>query len=144
MSQHGYIVVPIKNHPRSSKEGYIKECVLIAEKALGKYLPSNAIIHHLDGNPSNDQNNNLVICGNQAYHSFIHQRKRAKDACGNVHWRKCIKCREYDASENLHPKIHLAGKKASPIFKVVKKKETRTSPGKFLLPDRNHMLRRRA
>lgn len=75
--------------------------VLIAEKALGRPLPPGACVHHADGDPTNDANDNLVICPNQAYHSLIHVRMRAAAACGNPNWRKCRRCHKFDAPENL-------------------------------------------
>jgi len=59
------------------KEGAGLAHVLIAEKALGKKLPPGAVVHHADGNPSNNKNSNLVICPSQAYHMLIHARTRA-------------------------------------------------------------------
>lgn len=79
----------------------ILEHRIAAEKALGKPLPAGAVVHHFDRDRSNDKNNNLVICENRAYHHFIHVRQRAKEAGVNLRWRKCGKCKEYDAVENL-------------------------------------------
>lgn len=56
-------------------EGYKMEHVLLAEKALGRKLPEGAVVHHMDGNPSNNhQPFNLVICPDQAYHALLHKR----------------------------------------------------------------------
>lgn len=75
--------------------------VLIAERALGKPLPAGAHVHHVDGDRSNDRNDNLVICPDAAYHQLLHRRQRALDACGHADWRKCHICKQYDAPENL-------------------------------------------
>jgi len=97
----GYVLITIENHPRKNSDGYVNEHFLVAEKALGKYLPAKAIIHHIDGNPSNNKNNNIVICENRKYHNLLHVRKRAIDACGNPKWRKCYICKKYDDPKNL-------------------------------------------
>ena len=97
----GYILIAMKNHPRSNKDGYVAEHYLIAEKALGKSLPPKAIIHHLDGSPAKNKNNNIVICENKSYHHLLHVRQRAKDAGFAVNWRKCNSCKKYDAPENM-------------------------------------------
>ena len=81
--------------------GRQKEHVLIAAAALGKTLPQGAHVHHVDGNPLNNRNENLVICPDNAYHQLLHRRERALDACGHADWRKCHLCKRYDAPENL-------------------------------------------
>lgn len=67
----------------SIKEGYVRvlidgkmyrQHVLLAEKALGKQLPKGAVVHHVDGNGTNNDTNNLVICQDQNYHLLLHRR----------------------------------------------------------------------
>ncbi len=72
----GRVLVQSSNHPRAQQRGYVFEHILVAERALGKFLPSGAVVHHVDSVPSNNENNNLVICQNQAYHMLIHSRTR--------------------------------------------------------------------
>ena len=78
------------------------EHVLIAESVIGKALPKGACVHHIDGNPHNNANSNLVICQSQAYHMLIHQRQAALEAIGNADWRACNICKKYNAPENLY------------------------------------------
>jgi len=91
----GYIVV--------TRNGVTKyQHVMVAEQALGKALPVNAVVHHVDENPSNNDPSNLVICPDDAYHLLLHQRLRAFAATGHYDWRLCCRCSTYDAPENLH------------------------------------------
>lgn len=90
----------------TSRQGYKfngakQEHISAAEKAIGKPLPSGAVVHHLDGNPSNNDSGNLLVCPSQAYHRLIHQREDAFDACGNAGHRKCVRCGRYEAPENM-------------------------------------------
>ena len=79
-----------ENHPSWKGGNHITR----AEKALGKPLPKGAQVHH-------HTPKELVICQNDSYHKFIHQRQRAFNACGHANWRKCRYCKTYDSHQNL-------------------------------------------
>ncbi len=81
----------------------VAEHVLIAERALGKSLPSAAQVHHVNGDGLDNRPENLVICPDQKYHALLHQRQRALDACGNASYRKCPHCGIYDDPKNMAP-----------------------------------------
>lgn len=90
-----------QDHPKSDGYGRVKEHILIAENVLGYYLPEGVEIHHVNGIRSDNRNENLVICEDRNYHRLLHVRTRALKECGNVDWRKCWICKEYDSIENL-------------------------------------------
>ena len=94
----GYLV--LRKPARDGRE--IFEHVLIAEKALGKSLPDGAEVHHWDENKANNKNSNLVICPDLDYHRLLHQRMRAKEACGHANWLHCHLCNKYDDPKNLY------------------------------------------
>jgi len=96
---YGYKIISMPNHPRRNKANHVMEHVLIAEKALGKFLPRKTEIHHF---PSIKDFTHLVICQDHAYHFLLHVRYRALLACGNPNWRKCGYCKKYDDIKNLH------------------------------------------
>ena len=95
----GYVCILNRNHPRASSNGYVREHILIAEKALGKPLPVNAVVHH-------HTPEQLVICENQAYHLLLHQRTKALKACGHADWIKCGYCKQYDDPTKLVGRYH--------------------------------------
>lgn len=94
VSTWGYRMVLMPEHPRAEITGYVREHILLAEKALGKPLPVQAIVHHANGDKCD--NKNLVICESGAYHKLLHVRMKAYKACGHANWLKCQFCGLYD------------------------------------------------
>lgn len=92
---HGYRLLSDGKHDK------VREHIVIAERALGRPLPPEAVVHHVDEDRANNAPSNLVICPDRAYHNLLHQRMRARDACGNPNWLRCCRCKTYDDPANL-------------------------------------------
>jgi hypothetical protein len=101
-SSRGYVRLKLPSHPRASADGYVLEHVVVAEAALGRPLPSQAVVHHINGDKTDNRPSNLIICEDHAYHMLLHRRQRAFAECGNANWHRCLICKEYDAPENLY------------------------------------------
>ena len=97
-----YVVLYKPNHPNSNTQGRIREHVYKATLALGRALKNKELVHHVDSNPKNNENSNLIICENAKYHALLHARTDALDACGNADFMKCAYCGEYDDPINMY------------------------------------------
>lgn len=96
----GYVRLYRPEHPKAGSNGYVMEHVLVAEKAIGKYLPDGAVVHHINELRGDNRNENLLVC-DRAYHATLHARMRARQATGNPNWLRCSLCKTHDAPENL-------------------------------------------
>lgn len=101
IDRKGYVSVLMPEHHRADSMGYVSEHILMVEKVLGKPLPEKAVIHHVNETKNDNRNNNFVICEDNAYHTFLHQRMRAYRESGHADWRKCWLCKTYDSPQNL-------------------------------------------
>lgn len=96
-----YIILHKPNHPNSNSQHKVREHVYKAAKALGKAVPTGVHVHHVDKNPKNNLNTNLVVC-TEAYHKLLHARSDAYDATGDANKMKCAYCHEYDDPQNMY------------------------------------------
>jgi hypothetical protein len=98
----GCILIKDPSHLRAdSYTGYVYEHILVAEKALGKPLTIDIIVHHFNEVRSDNRPENLVICQDENYHRLLHKRTRAFKECGHAGWLKCQFCKQYDDPKNM-------------------------------------------
>jgi hypothetical protein len=120
VNDNGYHMTYVPTHPRASN-GYVRTHILIAEKALGRLLPSSVQVHHARGVSNNKY---LVICEDDAYHRLLHQRTRAYRASGSVTAVKCRYCKKWNevgVKEMYTPKIPSQSYHRSCIVKAFRK-----------------------
>lgn len=101
VTQKGYVELSVPSHPRARRGGRVFEHTLVAEAALGKYLPSTAVVHHVDRDKSRNVGGNLVVCEDQTYHLLLHRRERALDATGDPNKAQCRYCQAWDLPERF-------------------------------------------
>lgn len=73
---HGRVIVYCPHHPRPNFDKcYVYRYRLIMEMVLGRLLERNEIVHHLNGDPSDDRVCNLRVM-TQAEHAAEHMLER--------------------------------------------------------------------
>lgn len=62
ISQNGYKLIWIPEHPKAFAGGWYYEHVVIVEKKLNRVLRYGETVHHIDENKTNNIIKNLFVC----------------------------------------------------------------------------------
>ncbi len=73
----------------------------IVETVMGRKLKTHEVVHHINGDSLDNRNENLLVC-TDAYHRLIHHREKARDACGNPNFVRCIYCKQWDDPSSMY------------------------------------------
>ena len=71
IQMQGYWWVWNPDHPKSNN-GRVRECVVVAEKILGRQLQKPELVHHINGDKLDDRPENLYIFPTKKEHSSYH------------------------------------------------------------------------
>lgn len=70
----GYIAVYFPDHPKSTKDGYVMEHVLVMECAIGRWLTDDEVVHHINRKKDDNRLENLKLMTNSEhmrYHMLL-------------------------------------------------------------------------
>lgn len=68
IDRDGYVLVPAYNHPNCNAIGFIRLHRLLMERKIGRYLTSDEIVHHIDGDVQNNTIENLQLMDKSTHH----------------------------------------------------------------------------
>jgi hypothetical protein len=77
-TSNGYILVFNPDHPNARKHGYVSQHVLLMSEKIGRALNDNEVVHHIDGNKSNNNMDNLELMAKFDHKSFHSKQPRKR------------------------------------------------------------------
>lgn len=66
--RYGYVLVRAPGHPFANAGGYVREHRLVMERVLGRILLPGEVVHHADGDRSNNAPENLELYARNSDH----------------------------------------------------------------------------
>jgi hypothetical protein len=83
LANNNHFFVRVPNHPHCNKNKQVSLATLIMESHIGRYLNHDEVVHHKDGNPHNNDINNLQLLADKE-HRMLHFRLRKRNNKGQL------------------------------------------------------------
>ena len=103
--RNDYIFIYAPERPNHDKRGYVQLHRLIMEDILGRYLEPQEVVHHIDGDRTNNFEENLELIENNIIHLST-KHNTGKDTSGRV----CRECgRNYSQKRTCNGRENWCG-----------------------------------
>ncbi len=89
-----YVIVHRPDHPMSGKNGKLLEHRLVMSEHLGRLLGRHEVVHHKDGNRSNNSIENLELLQGHKAHAEVHAKESELYQLRDQGLLRCSSCRE--------------------------------------------------
>jgi hypothetical protein len=70
---NGYIWIKREDHPNRTRDGYVFEHRLVMEQHIGRYLTEDEVVHHINGDKTDNDISNLHLFATQKDHAYFHR-----------------------------------------------------------------------
>lgn len=75
VASNGYVLVKAPSHPHADVRGYVYEHRLVAVENIGRPLLPSEIVHHINGDKTDNQWANLEVLPSRAHHHVEHRTR---------------------------------------------------------------------
>lgn len=75
----GRVKVYRPDHPDANTRGYVWRHRIVAEEKIGRRLRPEEVVHHIDGDQTNDHPDNLEVYADQAEHARYHGKTKPRE-----------------------------------------------------------------
>lgn len=106
-TRSGYVLVWKPSHPNAMQNGWILAHRFEMSKAIGRALAVGEVVHHINGNKTDNRIENLLLLKSQADHRRLHKKRKEEiikcSICGRPQRCKGL-CREHYNKARYVPK----------------------------------------